>query len=241
MRRLADNASETSIAHRLRVRRFEYFLCLARAIEGSYRILDVGGTVGFWERMGVLDRMDVEVVVQNVTLPKVARSHPKVRPVIGDARHMPEFATGEFDVVFSNSVIEHVGDFDDQRRMADEVRRVGRRFFVQTPNRWFPLEPHFLVPFFQHYPEWLKVSLIRNFDLGQFVRRATHEEALDLARSVQLLDREDLELLFPGATIWEERVAGLCKSLVAYDGWDREASILARSSSTRRLMASAAE
>ena len=66
---------------------------------------------------------------------------------------MPEFTTGEFDVVFSNSVIEHVGDFDDQRRMADEVRRVGRRFFVQTPNRWFPLEVHTRLPFVHWLPD----------------------------------------------------------------------------------------
>ena len=73
-------------------------------------------------------------------------------PDVGDAVDMPGISDGAFDVVFSNSVIEHVETYENQRRMAAEIRRVGRRYFVQTPNRHFPLEPHFLVPGFQLLP-----------------------------------------------------------------------------------------
>lgn len=86
----------------------------------------------------------------------------------GDARDLTAFGDKEFDIVFSHSVIEHVGGFEDQRRMANEIKRVGKRYFLQTQNRFFTMETHFLVPMFQFFPVWLKVLLISHFDLGWF-------------------------------------------------------------------------
>lgn len=79
---------------------------------------------------------------------------------------MSLFRNEEFDVVFSNSVIEHLGEYPQQRRMADEVRRAGKRYFLQTPNRYFPLEPHFFFPFFQFLPVSVRVWLLSRFHLG---------------------------------------------------------------------------
>jgi 2-polyprenyl-3-methyl-5-hydroxy-6-metoxy-1,4-benzoquinol methylase len=73
---------------------------------------------------------------------------------------MPQFQNDEFDIVFSNSVIEHVGSYEEQNLMASEVRRVGKRYFIQTPNLFFPIEPHFLFPFFQFLPLDYRVTLI---------------------------------------------------------------------------------
>ncbi|HWS70973.1 MAG TPA: class I SAM-dependent methyltransferase, partial [Thermoanaerobaculia bacterium] len=67
----------------------------------------------------------------------------------------------------SNSVLEHVADMP---AMAREIRRVGRRWYVQTPNRWFPVEPHFLVPFFQFLPIATRAWLLTRFDLGWLTR-----------------------------------------------------------------------
>lgn len=108
------------------------------------RLLDVGGTDEFWQRTDL--GPDVEVVILNYD---PGAPHRKYHFVVGDARDMHQFRDKEFDVAFSNSVIEHVGGLKDQRRMANEMRRVGRRVFVQAPHRYFPIEPHFLYPFFQ--------------------------------------------------------------------------------------------
>jgi hypothetical protein len=62
---------------------------------------------------------------------------------------------------FSNSVIEYVGDFPDQQRMADEVRRVGDRYRVQSMSKHFPIEPRFVFPFYQHLPLWLRRQVAR--------------------------------------------------------------------------------
>ena len=79
-------------------------------------------------------------------------SFPNARYVQGDALEMP-FADGEFDIVFSNAVIEHVGGREQQRRFVVESLRVARRAFVTTPNRWFPVEVHTRLPLVHWLPD----------------------------------------------------------------------------------------
>ena len=78
--------------------------------------------------------------------------YPSVRYVQGNALELP-FADGEFDIVFSNAVIEHVGRREQQRRFVEESLRVARRAFITTPNRWFPVEVHTLLPLVHWFPD----------------------------------------------------------------------------------------
>lgn len=125
--------------------------------------------------------------------------------VQGDATQLP-FGDGEFDVAFSNSVIEHVPS-ELQQAFANEVRRVARRYFVQTPNRWFPIEPHYQFPLFQFLPERARRALNARFTLG-FQPKGSWEP-------IELLDSTTLQRLFPDSTIHRERVLWLTKSLMA--------------------------
>jgi len=81
-------------------------------------------------------------------------SYPSARYVQGDALNLP-FADGEFDVVFSNAVIEHVGRRAQQRRFVEESLRIARRAFITTPNRWFPIEVHTRLPLIHWLPDRL--------------------------------------------------------------------------------------
>lgn len=90
--------------------------------------------------------------VGNVPLEHFARAFPRIPRVVADGRDLP-FADGEFDVAFSNAVVEHVGGRDDQERFVRELCRVSRRVFVTTPNRLFPLDPHTLLPFLHWLPD----------------------------------------------------------------------------------------
>ena len=133
--------------------------------------------------------------------PPTAPSTRGGRFVRGDARDLP-FADGEFEIAYSNSLVEHL-DPVDRPQFADEVRRVAGRYWVQTPNRWFPVEPHVLLPGFQFLPERARRRLWR---LG--MPRTPYER-------IELLDAGELAALFPDAVILRERFAGMTKSLIA--------------------------
>ena len=217
--KLADDQQTTSPAARLRKGRFALFKSLVESVPTPLKVLDAGGAPGIWEREGFCDRQkDVEILLLNVYETEVSGTN--IKSVVGDVRAMPQFQDSEFDVVFSNSVIEHVGDYEEQRQMANEIRRVGKRYFLQTPNRYFPIEPHFLFPFFQFLPLWTKVWLVTNFRIGWSPKFTDKKEAADFVSSVKLLNKQQVLDLFPGSTLYEEKVFGLTKSFVVYDGWE---------------------
>lgn len=215
--KLIDNRRNDSLATSMRRKRFVLFEQLVATVPAPMRILDVGGTESFWERMSFVDRPGVSVMILNIE--PMATHRPHFQAVVGDATNMAIFPDGAFDIVFSNSVIEHVGDFEQQRRMANEVQRVGRRYFLQTPNYYFPLEPHFLFPGFQWLPRATRVALIQRFDLGWIKRIPERTQAQQMIDTTRLLRKGELKTLFPRANWYEEKLLGLTKSFVVYDGW----------------------
>jgi hypothetical protein len=216
IKRYADNREMDTLATAMRRRRFALFSRLLAALPKPVRLLDVGGTQRFWETMQYAGD-DMQVVLLNVFDSPV--SLPNFTSLKGDARDMRQFADGEFDVVFSNSVIEHVGDFANQQRMAREIQRVGRRYFVQTPSRYFPIEPHFLYPYFQFWPMPLKVAMLSRGDVGWWKRIPDPAAARAELESIQLLSARQVRALFPGGTLYREKLAGLTKSYIIYGGW----------------------
>lgn len=100
--------------------------------------------------------------------------------------------------------------------MAQEVRRVGKRYFVQTPNFFFPIEPHFLFPAFHWLPMSVRTWLVRHFDLGWYKKQADAAAARELVTSIRLLTKTELERLFPEGSIYCEKAFGLTKSFVVY-------------------------
>lgn len=205
-KRLSELGGLHSVSRRFRARRFEEFLRLLRVSPGD-SILDVGGSPEIWWGSG----LENGVTILNIDVP--AHRPVPFRWVQGDARRMDMFGEGEFDVVFSNSVIEHVGELADQRQMADEVRRVGDRYWVQTPNKHFPIEAHFVFPFCQYLPPRLRLQVARIWPLS-FARKLGLDPAYG-AEHIWLLAFHDMQSLFPDADIWRERVGFLTKSLVA--------------------------
>lgn len=220
LRGLADGRRPGSAADRFRQRRFARFRQLVDGLPRPVRILDVGGTTVFWERLGYAGDPAIEVVLLNL----VDQSSPyaNITPTVGDAADLSAYEDDAFDIVVSNSVLEHLPTPDLQARMASEVRRVGRRVYLQTPNRYFPLEPHFLFPFFGVLPMRVRAGLLQHLDLGWHPRQPDPHKAMADVRSIRLLSRRELRRLFPGATIVDERLALMTKSFIVLDGWDQE-------------------
>jgi hypothetical protein len=230
MRAASDVSRPDSMANRFRRRRFQLALALLATVPPPRRILDVGGTDEFWNQMGSPDAGD-ELVLIN--LEPVTTTRGNRRSVLGDARDMRQFADAEFDVVFSNSVLEHVGSLEDQQRMAGEVKRVGKRYFVQTPNRKFPIEPHFVFPFFHFLPQRIRVGLVMQLGLGHFTSAPDRQTATQAVTDIRMLTRRELRRLFRDATIYEEKFLGMTKSFVAYGGWRKPQDARTPSGSAR--------
>lgn len=217
IRRLADTDDPNSYSNKLRSRRFRQFEALIMPLPRPLRILDVGGTSKFWEQRGWAGRTDVHVITLNLTAEE--QRHENIQPLVGDATDLSQFGNGSIDAVFSNSVIEHLFTFENQRRMAREVQRVGKAFWVQTPNFWFPMEPHFHVPGWQWMPLGMRVAMIQRWRCGWRGPCPDAAKALKLVEEVRLLRETELRAIFPGATLLAERFCGLIKSWTAIQGF----------------------
>jgi SAM-dependent methyltransferase len=182
-------------------------------ISSETRVLDIGGTPDYWDMLPERPRL----VLLNTPRAKDDLA-AAASWVAGDGRQLP-FRDGAFDVVFSNSVIEHVGGAASQQRFADEVARVGRAYWVQTPNRWFPVEQHLLTPFIHWLPKSWQQTIAPRFNIWQLLTRPSPDRrdfyVEHYLRDVRLLSYGEMQALFPGARTLRERFWGVTKSLVA--------------------------
>jgi methyltransferase family protein len=183
-------------------------------IREDWRVLDVGGTMHLWEFCPVKPQL----VLLNKRAETYGPPPPGVTLVKGCAEQLP-FPDDSFDLVFSNSVIEHVGSEQAMRSFASEVRRVGKRYFIQTPDAAFPIEPHLYTPLLHYLPAgWQRRiaprysvwSLLNNFPADE--RKFYTDHYID---DIRLLHTRELKRLFPESEIVHERFAGLSKSLIA--------------------------
>ncbi len=202
-----------SLQRRFRARRM---LLLARTVglTPEMRVLDVGGTLEIWRLSPVMPRL---------VLLNQARARYEIGAgeavVLGDGVSLP-FADQSFDLVFSNSVIEHVGSRAQQACFASETARVGKQYWVQTPNRYFPIEHHLWTPFVHWLPRPWQAAVLKRFSVWRLATNFSTEQRefyvhhyLD---SIRLLAARDLQTLFPGATVIRERFLGWTKSLIAW-------------------------
>ena len=201
-----DHQSSRSLARRFRARRLACLESVVPLAPGT-RVLDVGGMPG---SSLLARRTDLRVTYLNLYPgARIARSlRPEHAYLHADAREIP-LCDGAFDVVFSNSLLEHL-EPDDQRAVASEIRRVGRAHFVQVPYRYFPWEPHYNFPFVQFAPRPVRRFLWRRWWLSY--GRRNHQPY----EEIYLSTRAEIQSLFPTSSIVEERAGPLVKALYAW-------------------------
>jgi 2-polyprenyl-3-methyl-5-hydroxy-6-metoxy-1,4-benzoquinol methylase len=195
-------ARGSKTVHGWRERRYRVFLEQCQ-IRPEDRIVDLGAGLGL--ALECFNGTNPITAVDLVPQENEWMARPNVQVVQGDGTQL-EFGDDEFDAAFSSSVIEHVPRHL-QAAFAAEVRRVARRYYVQTPNRWFLIEPHYQLPLFHFLPKRIQRALNRRFTLG-WQQKGEWEE-------INLLSAREMRRLFPDATIHRERVFGLTKSLMA--------------------------
>ena len=207
-----------NLANKFRQKRINYFLTLLSTIKKSpITILDIGGTDYYWLALEVDKEVKMEITLLNPE--ECTNKNPLFKYVKGDGRDLSLFKENSVDIVFSNSVIEHVGTWEDQKKFANEVKRVAKRYYVQTPNYYFPFEPHFLIIGIHYLPIRLRAFLIRHFNLGWYNKRKSYSDSLKLAESIRLLKNRELKYLFPEAIINREKIIGFTKSFLVIYGF----------------------
>jgi hypothetical protein len=218
IKRLANHSDVDSLSYKLRKKRFEIFLDSIknlRAIDESMKaidMVDIGGTQKYWVVMGLENLCEISITLVN--LERQLINQPNFYQIRGDATALSQIKDHQFDLAFSNSVIEHVGDFEAQSRMAKEVQRIAPYYFLQTPNYFFPLEPHFHFPGFQWLPNQTRIWLMMHFSLGWHKKIIEIKNAEALINHNRLMRKKELESLFPNAKIIPEKILGLVKSFI---------------------------
>jgi len=187
------------------------------------RVIDIGGAPGFWQTLDTAVSADI-VMVNVAPQPVPAAHHGAIafESAAGDARDLRRWGDRAFDLVLSNSVIEHVGGWADIERASGEMRRLAAHGWVQTPAFGFPIEPHFALPFIHWLAPPLRAALLPRLPRRGYRHLAigTVGDARRAVEEINLLTGRELRFLFPEAELLRERVLGLTKSFIA--AWPRD-------------------
>lgn len=217
----SDPNKRNSVSAKARARRIRQFVQLiSEKRVYNATVLDIGGTVEYWKihakyvQDGLIKSIDVvnlppqEARVENV-------GSIKLNIYGGDALDIRTLSLARYDIVHSNSVIEHVGNLKSQLEMANNIRNISRYYWVQTPAKYFPLEPHFYFPFFNCLPLFARTKLHQNLSLGFMREEPDWLKARIECEEIRLMTKRELKALFPEGVLLEEVIFGLVKSRIA--------------------------
>lgn len=174
------------------------------------KILDVGGTPQIWNYI----ETPLQITCLNLPSPKPKpkyEGHHSISLVDGDGCNMPEYNPGDFDLIFSNSVIEHVGDIYKQQQFAKEVLRLSSSsgtYWIQTPCKLFPIEAHTGMLFWWYYPDGLREYFISRW--SQKLPAWT-----EMVKGTTVIEGKTLISLFPNGSMVTEWFL-FPKSLIVY-------------------------
>lgn len=198
-----------------RRKRMAWFLDQMQLSE-QVRILDVGGRVDFWNELNQnVKRLDIVNVEGDRSSLTPVESRPWMRVGYGNALDL-NFEDRAYDLVFSNSVIEHVQTWENQVLFAKEAARVGKALWVQTPAREFFIEPHYIAPFIHWVPIPLRRKIVRWFTIWGWIERPSQQRVDEVIAEIRLLSFDEFQSLFPGCQILRERFLGIfTKSYIA--------------------------
>ena len=205
---------KNSLGNRFREKRFNFFLKKFDSLNKPITLLDIGGKINFWENRGLAGNNDYIITIINIE--KEKSNYSNINCLIGDATNLNQFNNKSFDIVHSNSVIEHLYNFNNQSKMASEIIRVGKKHIVQTPNKYFFIEPHYLLPFFQFIPDKLKYLILTKTKLSR-LKTWDKNFAKQYIKEIRLLSEKEMKELFPNSKIYFEKFLGMNKSFTMHN------------------------
>jgi hypothetical protein len=185
-----------------RPRRFKLFRSTLEP-KMTDRLLDVGGYPGFWMPyepvVASIDTLNLDL--KDIDLTDYPNHH--FNPMVGNGCALP-FPDQSYDIGFSNSVIEHVGSWENQQAFASEIRRVGKALWVQTPAKECPIEPHYIAPFVHWLPKGVQRRILRYFSPWGWIAKPTQEQIDEMVNTTRLITYSEMKGLFPDCEILVE-------------------------------------
>lgn len=203
----------TSISYSIRIKIFQFFLSIYNPTEGL-KILDIGVTPdtslvdsNYFEKLYPYQHKITAVSMENIDILK--KHFPKVTFISCDGRFLP-FCNSEFDIAFCSAVIEHVGLYEDQKLLINEILRVSKASFITTPYKWFPVEVHSFIPLIHWLPRPIFARILNYFGRDFFADE----------RNLNLLDIKKLLSFYPNERrpkIKLIKLFGLPSNIIAYE------------------------
>jgi ubiquinone/menaquinone biosynthesis C-methylase UbiE len=214
---LASSDQPDSFGYAMRNKRFQIFEALINKNFPNgkvIKVLDVGGTAYFWKDREIVKSGKLQITLLNLHEEKNLSNG--IKSMAGDATDLSIFGENHFDLVFSNSVIEHLYTWENQQKMAKECQRICKKYFIQTPNKHFFVEAHYAIPFIQYMPKGLIYRVLTKTRLSR-LRKWEPGDARQYLDEIRLINKREMEQLFPGAKIYHEKMLGMTKSFTAHN------------------------
>ncbi len=192
----------SKISPYFRNKRFEKFIDNIQP-KAHESILDVGGYPNTWTTQNPCWNSIEILNIHQINHNSPTYANYNINTVIGNACSL-EYKNNCFDIVFSNSVIEHVSSWENQKKFAAEVRRVGKRLWIQTPAKEFFIEPHYITPFIHWLPKNIRIYFLKYFTVWGLLTKPTDKKIKEMLNEIRLLSFKEMQQLFPDCEIIKE-------------------------------------
>ena len=179
-----SSEEKDSLGNWFRNKRFKFFFDKINLLDKPISILDLGGKVKFWENRNLSGNPNFLITIINLESEK--SGYPNIETKVGNILELKSFKKQSFDIVFSNSVIEHLYNFQNQKKIASEILRIGKKHIIQTPNKYFFIEPHYIFPFFQYLPSKIQYKILTKTKLSR-LRKWDKKFARQYLKEIRLL------------------------------------------------------
>ena len=209
-----SSEEKDSLGNWFRNKRFKFFFDKINLLDKPISILDLGGKVKFWENRNLSGNPNFLITIINLESEK--SGYPNIETKVGNILELKSFKKKSFDIVFSNSVIEHLYNFENQKKIASEIIRIGKKHIIQTPNKYFFIEPHYMFPFFQYLPSKIQYKILTKTKLSR-LRKWDKKFARQYLKEIRLLTVNEMKEIFPRSKIYQEKFFGMSKSFTAYN------------------------
>ena len=208
-----SSEEKESLGNYFRTKRFDFFFHRIKSMNKPISILDLGGKVNFWENRGLTGNNNYKITVLNIE--SEISDYSNIKTVNGNVLKLKDFKENSFDIVFSNSVIEHLYNFENQKKMAGEVLRIGKNHIIQTPNKYFFIEPHYMIPFFQFLPKKIQFKILTKTRFSR-LKKWDEQLARNYTEEIRLMTQKELKEIFPKSNIFYEKFLGMTKSFTVH-------------------------